>query len=285
MSNSGTYSLQNFRSAPKPFFCEGFREYTVYKLTNNLNGEIYIGVTSKAASRRFKSHIKSAEYGSHYHIHCAIRKYGALAFSQEILHKFYTITEAFEKEKELIAELKPKYNTTAGGEGVCGVPVSEENRKKSSERHKGNTYWVGRKHRPETLLIMRENMLGNTYARGKRTAETCAKIGAAKLANPTKYWLGKPRDQATKEKISKTKTGVPNPIARETYRKNKTMLLEKAAEKHRRPIVCLTTGAVFSCMRVVCEELGLTPDKVRYAIRHKKAIRGTSLKFAYEDSL
>lgn len=42
----------------------------------------------------------------------------------------------------------------------------------------------------------------------KHTEESKKKISEAKKANPTKFWLGKVRSQETKDRISKTKTGV-----------------------------------------------------------------------------
>jgi hypothetical protein len=77
------------------------------------------------------------------------------------------------------------------------------------------------------------------YAKGKHSKvvgftgrthseETRQKMREAKLKNPTKYWLGKPRDESTRKKISKNLTGRfvgenhPNfgkPVSEETKKK------------------------------------------------------------------
>ena len=45
------------------------------------------------------------------------------------------------------------------------------------------------------------------------------KISCTKKANPTKYWLGKPRSEETKQKIAKSLRGVSRPHTEESKRK------------------------------------------------------------------
>ena len=54
--------------------------------------------------------------------HAAIRKYGESAFQWVELLKCESLKAAMDKEIELIAELKPEYNITRGGQGIVGVP-------------------------------------------------------------------------------------------------------------------------------------------------------------------
>lgn len=48
----------------------------IYKITNNINGKIYIGQTKTSIERRFISHKSAARRGINYILYKAIRKYG-----------------------------------------------------------------------------------------------------------------------------------------------------------------------------------------------------------------
>lgn len=88
----------------------------IYKITNNINGKIYIG-QSNNPERRFIDHI--AGYSTNYTslIHRAIKKYGVENFSFEIIGWFEDWNE---KEKYYIQYYKSKtpygYNIQDGGE-------------------------------------------------------------------------------------------------------------------------------------------------------------------------
>lgn len=88
--------------------------YTVYKITNNVNGMIYIG------SHQTKN-INDDYFGSGRYIKCAIEKYGLENFVKEILFIFENEQEMFKKERELVNEEfinDPKtYNIVLGGQG------------------------------------------------------------------------------------------------------------------------------------------------------------------------
>ena len=49
----------------------------IYKITNKLNGDSYIGQTKSTIEKRFKQHIKASKKNSINHFHNAINKYGA----------------------------------------------------------------------------------------------------------------------------------------------------------------------------------------------------------------
>lgn len=45
----------------------------IYKITNNINGKVYIGQTTRTIEKRFNEHKDSAEKGYHYNLYCAMR--------------------------------------------------------------------------------------------------------------------------------------------------------------------------------------------------------------------
>lgn len=55
----------------------------IYKITNNINGKIYIGQTIGAIEKRFAEHKNAAKNGCRYALHRVIRKYGIENFSIE----------------------------------------------------------------------------------------------------------------------------------------------------------------------------------------------------------
>lgn len=56
----------------------------IYKYTNLINGKVYIGQTVDEVKRK-KSHLLSVKRGSKLSFHCAIRKYGIVNFSYEVI--------------------------------------------------------------------------------------------------------------------------------------------------------------------------------------------------------
>jgi group I intron endonuclease len=104
----------------------------VYKTTNLINGKIYIG--AHKSKRKFY-------LGSGKILKEAIKKYGKENFKMEILEKFDSESEMFEREKYWINEYdsrNPKigYNILKGGEG--GYVARPFLNKKLSDEHKQN---------------------------------------------------------------------------------------------------------------------------------------------------
>lgn len=112
----------------------------IYKITNNLNGKIYIGQTTQDLFRRFCQHCSAKTI-----IGSAIRKYGKENFTIELISEVSTLQELNTKEEELIKKfnsLAPSgYNAAYGG----------DNRRQTKEsRYKLSMAQLGRKHTEET---------------------------------------------------------------------------------------------------------------------------------------
>jgi len=111
----------------------------VYKIKNDINGDFYVGFTSKnPPEKRFSEHKCCARKSSPAHLHRAMKKYGSDNFSFIILES--TNDREYGQrvlEPQYIAELKPKYNMTDGGEVRSGYRLSEESKQKISITHKG----------------------------------------------------------------------------------------------------------------------------------------------------
>ena len=89
-------------------------KYTVYKITNELDGKIYIGV------HRTKD-VNDDYMGSGLHLKRAQEKYGIENFTKEILEVFNTPEMMFQMESILVnkefVQSKNNYNLIEGGQG------------------------------------------------------------------------------------------------------------------------------------------------------------------------
>jgi group I intron endonuclease len=141
--------------------------FYVYKITNLVNGKVYIG-KSGHLEKRWRNHLSIAARGkqdpSFSIIHAAIRKYGKDNFRFEIIESHYSEQESFDREKYWITECQSNiykhgskygYNLTDGGEGPTGCVPSEETRKKISEACSGEKNgFYGKEHTVETKQIL-----------------------------------------------------------------------------------------------------------------------------------
>lgn len=94
----------------------------LYRITNNVNGMQYIGV-SKHPAKRFKKHCTKPSTHKKSLLGNAIQKYGADQFALEVLVQS-TMEYCFDLEIKAIEALETRtpsgYNITAGGEGFAG---------------------------------------------------------------------------------------------------------------------------------------------------------------------
>lgn len=133
--------------------------YCVYKHTCP-NGKVYIGITSTCPEKRWQG-------GKGYKtqvFYRAIQKYGWNNILHEILFVNLTKKDAEDKEIELIAYYKSNqkeygYNINNGGSAVG--TLSEETKRKISEKKIGNTVNRGRVHTEESKKRMSESHIGN----------------------------------------------------------------------------------------------------------------------------
>jgi len=121
--------------------CANHSGMVIYKITNRINGKIYIGQTIRPVEKRYYEHFKysinNPDRSKCVKLSRAIVKYGAENFDTEIVDTAITRKELNEKETKWIIfydSVNNGYNLTSGGDNN---PVSEETRKKLSEAGKG----------------------------------------------------------------------------------------------------------------------------------------------------
>lgn len=104
----------------------------IYRVTNTVNGKVYIGKWSHpTVDQRWRLHKSAAKRESPLYFHRAIRKYGVDSFKVEVIDRTAkTKEELSELEKSYIAlhqsnDSEKGYNLTLGGEGTPGFKMSE----------------------------------------------------------------------------------------------------------------------------------------------------------------
>lgn len=115
----------------------------IYKITNKINGKIYIG-SSKDIPARWNHHINSLNRGDHHskHFQRAWNKYGEDSFIFEQLESVISEEYLVEREQHYLDTLQPwkrrfGYNISPTAESCLGVTRSEETKQKLREINLG----------------------------------------------------------------------------------------------------------------------------------------------------
>lgn len=149
----------------------------IYKVTNKINGKIYIGQTIQTLHKRKISHFSSANRDKIVnHFHRALNKYGKNNFNWKTLEYCNSKEELDDMEFHYIKQYhsyKNGYNMTIGGEGTLGRVCKESTKRKISEAKVGVK---ASKKTKKKLSDMRRGV--------KKSKEHVAKVAAAK----SKYW-------------------------------------------------------------------------------------------------
>lgn len=102
----------------------------IYKITNEINQKVYIGLTSKSIEERWKQHIQASKNLSlNRPLYVALRKYGIENFSIKLIEE---VDDDFLGEREIYwityyNSYKNGYNATLGGDGKWTKKVKQYN--------------------------------------------------------------------------------------------------------------------------------------------------------------
>jgi group I intron endonuclease len=186
----------------------------IYKVTNEVNGKIYIGQTIQKLSGRRSHHLSAARNGVKTAFCNALRKYGSSVFKWSIIERCYSADELNEMEFHYIKQYKILgfilYNMAEGGDSHSGFshteaaktkmrlahhdrkPISESTRRKMSKAHKGF------RHTEEAKLNM---SLAHNNRKYKPLSEK-HKLNLSKAFSGKKNpFYGKSHSKDTKEKM------------------------------------------------------------------------------------
>lgn len=154
----------------------------IYKITNTINGKVYIGQTKKSLDDRWKSHMNRYRNNCDYHLYESMRKYGVENFTVEEIDSANNEDDLNYKEMYWISFYNSNssefgYNSTPGGESnpmdsEC-IKVkhkrrmqSEDTRRKISEKMTAIRKEYG--FSQETRNKISNKLKGNTHGKGKK---------------------------------------------------------------------------------------------------------------------
>lgn len=148
------------------FLCFGeVAAIVIYKMTNMVNGKVYIGQTVRSVEERMLEHYRHDTIL----VDKAIQKYGKDNFSVEVIDTAATIDELNAKEQYWIEQydsITPNgYNQCAGGDNTMGYHHREESKQKMSEAKaesylgEGNPFY-GKEHSEESKQKMSQARKG-----------------------------------------------------------------------------------------------------------------------------
>lgn len=208
----------------------------IYKITNRVNGKVYIGQTVRTLEARWRRHCTNTSGCTA--IHEAIQKYGKENFSVEQIDVASDREELNKKEIYWIQHydcIAPKgYNLTFGGETTSGYVHTEDSKVKMSSVRKGkycgeNHPRFGKHHSDESKKKMSENRKG-------------------KCCGEDHHMYGKHLKPETITKIREAKLGV----------KLSDEVVEKIrASRKKKRVICLETGEVFDSIREAARKYNL----------------------------
>lgn len=148
--------------------------FGIYCIKNKINNKVYIGKTMTKFQKRWFHHRSLLRAGTHNnkHLQKSWDKYGEENFEFIMLESFDIKLRNEENDKVLndilfkMEKLYIKiynsyengYNETTGGEGCCGIVISDEHKRNIAKKNRINM--LGRKHTEETKKKMSESHKG-----------------------------------------------------------------------------------------------------------------------------
>lgn len=264
----------------------------IYKITNNINGKVYIGQTIRPFNKRYPG--GNISHTCNEHLKSAIKKYGLSNFTIiEIFDVAFSKYELDMKEDFYISLYNScnrefGYNKQSGGSN--GIPT-EETRRKQSLSHKGkclgaNNPFFGKTHSEETKHLISEKNKGRVSPmKGKHHTEE------SKLANSVKHKgknhpnFGKHLSEKTRENISNSKMG--HEVSKETREKISNSLKGRYNGSNNpasKSIVCIETGEIFPCARDACKKYDINPANMSAHLNgRRKSVKKLHFKFTNND--
>lgn len=284
--------------------------YYVYKHTNNINGKIYIGITSQIPKNRW---LNGKGYLGNDYFTKSINKYGWNNFNHEILYENLKKEEAEQKEQELIAYHKSNnrdfgYNIDNGGKTNR---FTDETKKKIGESHKGKPAWnkglhinigennsfYGHHHSEETKKKISAANKGRkkTLEQLQKVSQSCKKTWKEKIANGYVFTEEQKRklSEANKGKPSRFKGHHHSEETKEKLRlshlgkKQSKEAIEKTAKKNRKPILCFDKKMnfikEFDSTISASKELNIHSSNITRSLKHPSTT-AKGYKFRYKEN-
>lgn len=149
--------------------------FTVYLITNLVNGKVYVGQTKMRLNRRWQAHRSAAERYEHRPFCCAIQKHGSDVFEIRELAIVQSKESANSLERIWIILLRSTerpcgYNLTLGGDGGLGYVQSQETKDKRAVALRG------KKRSARSRERISQGLMGKVVSPETRAKQRVAKL-------------------------------------------------------------------------------------------------------------
>lgn len=195
--------------------------YQIYKVTNKVNGKIYIGLTKQGIEKRWDQHVYNANYKKpkkRTYFQRAIVKYGENNFYIKEIDTIIGLKNAKNLEMDYVAKFKSNvkdigYNSTKGGDGGH----NPETIQKLKDFFKTKEGFKERQKRSSFMKQRCQNKTRNYIP----TEESVSKRRETIIKSTTKYVVNNPKVKLTSEQIDGIKQmdiqGIPSREIKEKY--------------------------------------------------------------------
>ena len=259
----------------------------IYKVTNVINGKVYIGKTKNTLESRKCEHIKKSKNPKLY-FHSALKKYGNDNFVWEVIYECNNNAELNAAEIKFISEYasnKCGYNLTTGGDGgyiFSPNVLSHIGEQTKLRNYKFGNPFKGKTHSEETKKIISEKMkewnktnnspmVGKKHSEESKTLMKNARVGWHK--SNINGFKGKKHSEETKKQISENTKGriSPNKDTKlsDTHKKNLSKAQTEWLKNNEHPNKGRTWKHKVKArhIEVICPNCGKTgkgPNMTRY---------------------
>lgn len=213
---------------------------SIYKVTNKVTNDLYIGQTINSVYRRWSAHISNS-INPKFTLGKAIKQFGIDNFNCEEIYVAFTRDELNSAEINFIKELNTTYNMTKGGAGKPDKIITQRQRDTASKLSKER--WANTEWRDKTIKAL----WGNIEVKNRR-------ITSLKKA------LQKPE---TKQKFVRAQLG----------RKMSSSAIYKSAKAKWKPIFCKELNITFLSQKAAAEYIGSLVTSVANAIKNEGKVQ------------
>ena len=244
----------------------------VYLATNKTNGKQYVGLTKRSLDVRWNQHVNVANKGAKTYFHRAIVKHGMAGFDVHPIVSALSLDYLADLERTLIADLKPEYNQTNGGEVTMGRKYNDAAKEQIRLKN------TGQKRTLEARKKM-SDMVKQRYTDNPELKEAAIKQILAVRVNINEEKRKKAVSKAAKNQpwTAESRAKLSDSCMGRRYGAD---IIAKITEKTRKKVVCGTTGVIYSCREEAAKATGISPQSIWRVCNGKyPSVKG--LKFSY----
>ncbi len=239
---------------------------TVYMITNTVSGERYVGVTAMSITIRWGQHKWKALNAPNTKFYHSLAKNGPEAFRVEAVATVLDAKDGSYVERQVIADRKPEYNMTNGGEHTVGRKLTTE----AIERIRiGNT---GKRRTPELRAALSAQRKQRIIDRPELRAKCAAALEDARLKIDEPKRLEAIRNAAAEGRMFNNRT--PEQQAKWRANSHSPEAREKRAAAKRKPVECVTLNCTFDSMLDAAQATGITFSNISRVCLGERARAG-----------